>query len=81
MSKEQQALDDLSAIQEKLQKIGNESAATLQKVKDLEAAAADSGASQAVLDKIAEVKAQAQIVDDLTPDAETPAEGETENPA
>lgn len=67
--KTDQALADLSAIQDKLQKIGTESTATLQKVTELEEAAANSDTPQAVLDKIAEVKAQAQVVDDLVPDA------------
>lgn len=68
-----QALADLQAINDKLQKIGTESSATLQKVKELEEAAANNADTpQAVLDKIAEVKAQAQIVDDLVPDATEP---------
>lgn len=66
----EQALADLQAINTKLQKIGNETAVTLQKVKELEEAAANADTPQSVLDKIAEVKEQAQVVDDLTPDAE-----------
>lgn len=69
--KTDKALADLQAIQTQLQKIGNETAVTLQKVADLEAAAnGDPDTPQSVLDKIAEVKTQAQLVDDLTPDAE-----------
>lgn len=67
--KTDQALADLDAINAQLAKIGTESAATLQKVIELEEAAANADTPQSVLDKIAEVKAQAQVVDDLTPDA------------
>lgn len=71
----EQAIAELQAINTRLQKIGNETAATLLKVKELEEAAANNDTPQEVLDKIAEVKAQAQIVDELTPDAEPPVEG------
>lgn len=68
-----QALQKLEAIGTKLQKIGTESAATLQKVKELQDAAnANAGTPPEVLAKIDEVAAQAQVVDDLVPDAETP---------
>lgn len=69
MANEQQALDDLEAIKTQLSKIGTETATSLQKIIDLETAAQNAGVPQSILDKIAEVKAQAQVVDDLTPDA------------
>lgn len=65
-----QALADLEGIKTQLQKIGTESATSLAKIIELENAAnADPATPQSVLDKIAEVKAQVQIVDDLVPDA------------
>ena len=76
MANEQQALDSLNAIQAQLQKIGNETAASLQKIIELEQAAQNAGVPQSIMDKIAEVKLQAHLVDDLTPDAEiAPPEG------
>jgi hypothetical protein len=64
-----QALADLQAINTQLQKISTESATTLQKVTDLENAAANADTPASVLEAIAAVKAQVQIVDDLVPDA------------
>lgn len=72
----EQALADLQAIQGTLNKISAESSATLQKLRELEEAAANDDTPQSVLDKIAEVKAQVQVVDDLVPDAQ-PEEPET----
>lgn len=74
MTNSEKAIQDLSEIQGTLQKVGNESAATLQKVTELEAAAANADTPQSVLDKIAEVKAQAKVVDDLVPDAVDPVD-------
>lgn len=68
MSKEQDALDGLNAIQAQLTKIGTETSASLTKITELEALANENNVPQSVLDKIAEVKAQAQVVDDLVPD-------------
>lgn len=65
------ALADLGAIKTQLTKIGTETTTLLQKVADLEAAAANADTPQSVLDAIADVKAQAQIVDDEVPDAPT----------
>lgn len=63
------ALEDLSAIKTQLGKIGTETSTLLQKVTDLETAAANADTPQSVLDAIQEVKAQAQVVDDQVPDA------------
>lgn len=70
--KTDQAIQDLNAINATLQKVGNESAKTIARVKELEDAAANNDTPQEVLDAIAAVKSQAQIVDDLVPDAEEP---------
>lgn len=67
------ALEDLQAIKDSLTKISTESSTLLQKVTDLENAAANADTPQSVLDAIAAVKTQAKAVDDLVPDA--PAEG------
>ena len=62
---------ELKKVSEQLQKIGNESAATLEKVAALEEALANAGnTTPEVETALAELKAQAQIVDDMTPDAE-----------
>lgn len=79
MSKTDQALADLEAIQTSLTKIGTETATSLQKITELEALAAENNVPDVVLAKIAEVKAQAQVVDDLVPDAPAGG-GEVENP-
>lgn len=67
------ALADLQEIKDNLAKVSTETATLLQKVTDLETAAANADTPQSVLDAIADVKAQAKAVDDLVPDA--PAEG------
>lgn len=70
---DEKALQELEAIKTNLQKVGNESAATLALVKQLQDTAGNNpGTPQVVLDKIAEVAAQVKVVDDLTPDAEPP---------
>lgn len=71
MSNTDQALADLAAIKSQLSKIGGETSTLLQKITDLENAANSADTPQSVLDAIAEVKAQAQIVDDQVPDATT----------
>lgn len=69
------ALADLQEIKDTQAKIGAETSTLLQKVTDLENAAANADTPQSVLDAIAEVKSQAKAVDDLVPDApETPVE-------
>lgn len=70
------ALADLQEINTKLTKISTESSTLLQKVTDLENAAANADTPQSVLDAIAAVKAQAQAVDDLVPDAPPSDNGE-----
>jgi len=71
------ALEDLQAINTTLGKVSVESANSLQKIKELEEAAANNDTPQEVLDKIAEVKTAVTAVDDLVPDppAEPPVEG------
>lgn len=65
------ALADLAAINEQLTKVGAETATLLQKITDLETTAANADTPQSVLDAIAVVKTQAQVVDDEVPDAPT----------
>ena len=64
------ALEDLGVIKTQLVKIGTETSTLLDKIKALEDAAANADTPQSVLDAIADVKAQAQIVDDEVPDAQ-----------
>lgn len=65
---------DLRTVTAQIRKIGTETSATLQKVIDLEAIiAAGAPVSEEVLTALAELKAQAQAADDLTPDAAPPA--------
>lgn len=71
------ALAGLEEIKSHLTKIGAESSTMLQKITDLENAAANNDTPQAVLDAIADVKAQAQVVDDLVPDPATTGGGDT----
>lgn len=74
--KTDQAIADLATIKDSLTKIGTETSTLLQKVTDLENAAANADTPQSVLDAIAEVKTAATAVDDLVPDAtQPPAEG------
>lgn len=70
MADQTQATADVKAISAQLQKIGTESATMLEKITALEEAAANQGnLSPELTEAIAEAKAQAQIVDDLVPDA------------
>jgi hypothetical protein len=64
------ALEDLAAIQTQLTKVGQETSTLLQKITDLENAAANADTPQSVLDAIQAVKTQAQAVDDEVPDAQ-----------
>ncbi len=71
MSTQAEVTELLNAATTQLQKIGAESAATLQKVLDLEAVIASMGTNvtpelQAAVDAL---RAQVQLVDDLVPDA------------
>lgn len=68
MSNTDTALADLQVISGTLTKVSTESTTLLQKITDLENAVT-SDTPQAVLDAIAAVKAQAQAIDDLVPDA------------
>lgn len=64
---------DLRAVTAQIRKIGTETAATLQKVIDLEAViAAGAPVSEEVLTALAELKTQAQATDDLIPDVPPP---------
>lgn len=68
MSNTDQALQDLAAIGATLTKVSTETTTLLQKITDLEnSTTADT--PQSVLDAIAAVKAQAQTIDGLVPDA------------
>jgi len=71
MSNTDQALADLQVISGTLTKVSTESTTLLQKITDLENATTPD-TPQAVLDAIAAVKAQAQAIDDLVPDAPAP---------
>lgn len=71
---QQEALDAINAANAQLQKIGAESAATLQKVADLETVIASMQQAgqevpQVLADAIGALVAQVKVVDDLVPDA------------
>ncbi len=71
MSTQQEITEGLAAATTQLQKIAVESAATVQKVADLEVVIANMGNTvspelQAAFDAL---KAQVQVVDDIVPDA------------
>lgn len=68
------ALQDLADLKTEIGKIGTETSTLLQKVTDLETAAANADTPQSVLDAIADLKSQAQTVDDLVADVAPPAE-------
>lgn len=74
------ALQDLASIKSQLTKVSTETTTLLEKITALEDAAANADTPQSVLDAIAEVKAQAQTVDDQVADAPTepPVEPPTE---
>lgn len=78
MANQKDLADQLTALTTEVGKIGDETTATLQKVTDLEAALAAAGdISPEVQTALDALKAQAQKVDDMVPDASaTP-----ENPA
>lgn len=64
---------DLTAVSAQLTKIGVETSTTLQRVADLEAALASSGATSPELEAAVEaLKVQIQVVDDLVADAPAP---------
>lgn len=68
----------LALVQGQVAKIGTETAATLQKVADLEAALQNAGTvSPEVASALDALKVQAQAVDDLVPDAPAPTEPPT----
>jgi uncharacterized protein involved in exopolysaccharide biosynthesis len=65
---------ELASVTAQIAKVGTETAATLQKVVDLEALIQTAGntVTQEVLDALAGLKAQAQLTDDLVPDVAPP---------
>ncbi len=68
-----QLAQELVLLKNQITKIGTETSATLQKAKDLEAIIQAGGeVSQEVKDALAALKAQAQLTDDLVPDASAP---------
>lgn len=72
MSKEDEALQQLQGINDSLTKIGGETTTLLQKVAELQTAAAAGNVPDSVMTKIGEVATQAKVVDDLVPDAVVP---------
>lgn len=71
MTSQAQLASDLNAINDKLQKVGNESATLLQKITDLETALGNGGnLSSEAEAALAALKAQAQTLDDLVPDSD-----------
>lgn len=73
MASQQQLAAGLAAVQAQVEKIGEETTATLQKVADLEAALEAGGGTTPEVDAAMEaLKAQVQLVDDKVKDAPTP---------
>lgn len=70
MATQEQLAADLNTVTAQVAKIGTETSATLQKVIDLEAVIAAGGGTTPEVDAaVAALKAQAQLTDDLVPDA------------
>lgn len=73
MATQAEAAVEVRNLTAKINKIGTETAATLQKVKDLEAVIVAGGeVSSELRTALDEAIAAAQSADDLTPDAPTP---------
>lgn len=70
MSNTDQALADLQVIGQTLTKVSTETSTLLQKITDLENSTTPD-TPQSVLDAIAAVRAQAEAIDELVPDAPT----------
>jgi len=70
MATQAEMVAELQAVATTLNKIGTETSTLLQKISDLEANT--NGASQALIDAVAAVKAQAAVVDNLVPDSPAP---------
>lgn len=79
MSTQQDAAAQLTAVNEKLTKIGTETSGLLTKIEELKAAVAAGAAVtpelQAAIDAVA---AQAEVVDGLVPDVAAPAPAPTD---
>lgn len=70
MGTQQQLVTDMAAVQQQVAKIGGETATTLQKVADLEAALAAGGPTTPEVDAaMAALKEQVKVVDDMVADA------------
>jgi len=70
MANSQETREGIEQVNQKLQKIGNESALLLQRISDLETQIQQGNVSQEITDALEALKQQAQVVDDLVPDAE-----------
>lgn len=63
---------DVGLVKDQLVKVGLETATLIDRIADLETAVANQAdASPELVDAVAALKAQAQLVDDLVPDAPT----------
>lgn len=70
MSTQAQLAADLNTVTQQIAKIGNETGKTLQQVTDLQALLAAGGNTTPEVDAaLAALKAQAQLTDDMVPDA------------
>lgn len=73
MATQAQLVEELKKVTEQVGKIGTETGKTLQKVTALEALLAAGGNTTPEVDQaLADLKAQAQLTDDMVPDAPTP---------
>lgn len=69
MASQQQLVADLNTVTAQVAKIGEETAKTLAKVTELEAALANAGSTTPEVDEaLSALKAQAQLTDDMVPD-------------
>ena len=73
MSTQAEAAAELSAIKDQLVKIGTETSNLLAKIADLLVQLQSAPVTPELQNAIDAVKTQAQVVDDLVPDAPTPA--------
>lgn len=69
MATQQELVNQVNEVTATVRKIGGEVGNLLTKVDHLEQVIRDNPVSQSVLDAVAALKAQAQVVDDLVPDS------------
>jgi hypothetical protein len=69
MATKEEVLETLQGIHTLLQEVASETDASLAKITELEALVAQGGVSQEIVDKVAEIRANLQVVADKVPNA------------